>query len=161
MVDFFLRRRERYYSACLYELVADMFSIVQHWEPDTTGPTRGRCFENVLYRYCDYRNLPLTERAGSRTVRHGDLQRLDWIQRQLPRLLPEMRIFIVQPGLDRDLVSPSQLDLLGTTELYLKETYGVGFGVIGYSVAGPARSLAPATWSASSRNLRVPRSAFS
>jgi hypothetical protein len=68
---FFLRRQERYYPKWLYKLVADMFAIVQHWELCATGPARGRTFENIFCRYCDYRHLSLTERAGARTLRHG------------------------------------------------------------------------------------------
>jgi hypothetical protein len=58
------------FPAALYSLALDMFAIVQHWEPPAgTGIERGRMFESILYRYCCVRNLTLTERAGSRTLR--------------------------------------------------------------------------------------------
>src|SRR5262249_10290861 len=41
-----------------------------------------------------------------------------------------LRVFIVQPGLSNKAASKSQLELLGVTENYLKETFLVTFGVI-------------------------------
>jgi hypothetical protein len=56
--------------ALLYELSFDMFALVEHWDPSgLSGRERGRFFEQILYRYCDYRNWNLSERAGARTVR--------------------------------------------------------------------------------------------
>jgi hypothetical protein len=37
----------------------------------------------------------------------------------------------VQPGLGKALASEAQRELLGVTELFLKEAYGVDFKVIG------------------------------
>jgi len=45
-----------------------MFAVVQYWKPSIHGPERGRAFERLLYRYCDTRQMRLTERAGSRTL---------------------------------------------------------------------------------------------
>jgi len=46
-----------------------MFAMVRHWSPDISGPGRGRALEQLFYRYCEFRHLALTERAGSRTFR--------------------------------------------------------------------------------------------
>ena len=63
------RRKERQYPQFLVELVADMFAIVQYWEPPAIpGYERGRLFEEIFYRYCEHRKICLTERAGSRTL---------------------------------------------------------------------------------------------
>ena len=70
MDELFFRRSERYYPRWFYELIADMFAIVQHWEPSLEGAARGRLFESVFHKYCDHRRLPVTERPGSRTIRH-------------------------------------------------------------------------------------------
>jgi hypothetical protein len=43
----------------------------------------------------------------------------------------KLRIFIVQPGLSKSDASPQQLQLLGVTENYLKETHQLPFFVIG------------------------------
>lgn len=54
----------------LHELSLDMFAIIEHWDPSgLRACERGRFFEQILYRYCDYRRWTLSERAGSRTVR--------------------------------------------------------------------------------------------
>ena len=54
----------------IYELAYDMFAITEHWDPaGLAGCERGRFFEEILYRYCDYRRWTLSERAGSKTVR--------------------------------------------------------------------------------------------
>jgi hypothetical protein len=50
--------------------------------------------------------------------------------RQVPFLIPEFKIFIVQPGLSKSRIETGQLDLLAVTELYLQETYAMEFGVI-------------------------------
>lgn len=70
MDDLFFRRSERHYAAWFYDLAADMFSLVQHWEPQISGPARGRLFEAVFHNYCDAKGLRVTERPGARTVRH-------------------------------------------------------------------------------------------
>lgn len=70
MDGLFLRRKERYFPAWLYDMVADMFAIVQHWQPHARGAARGRLFETIFHRYCDQRGLHVTERPGARTVRH-------------------------------------------------------------------------------------------
>lgn len=63
------KRRNSNYPSFLYELILDMFSIVQFWEPPPIpGTERGRIFEKILYRYCDYKKLDLCEKAGSRTL---------------------------------------------------------------------------------------------
>jgi len=62
-------RRNSHYPSFLYELTLDMFSIVQFWEPPPVpGTERGRIFEKILYRYCEYRKLDLWEKAGSKTL---------------------------------------------------------------------------------------------
>jgi len=66
-----LRRESTWpFPRVLYDLSLDMFAIVEHWDPaGLSGRERGRFFEQILYRYCDYRKWTLWERSGSRTVR--------------------------------------------------------------------------------------------
>ncbi len=52
-----------------FELTRDMFCIVQYWESTLSGPKRGRAFEQIFYNYCEYKNIDLLEKAGSRTIR--------------------------------------------------------------------------------------------
>jgi hypothetical protein len=59
-----------------------------------------------------------------------DLHKIKRSRRRLEITETEFRIFIVQPGLSKARVSPDQLDLLGVTELYLKETSNIPLGVI-------------------------------
>jgi hypothetical protein len=59
----------------------------------------------------------------------GDLRRLDILARQARHLRPRMRIAIVQPGLSRAAALERHLQLLAATEVYLKDTYGVGLDV--------------------------------
>lgn len=65
----FRRREDRYFPQALYELTVDLFALVQHWRPTVYGAERGRLFEGLLYRYANARQLPLSEKAGARTVR--------------------------------------------------------------------------------------------
>ena len=52
------------------------------------------------------------------------------IREKSSRTVVTLKIFIVQPGLSKAAVSRAQLELLGVTENYLKETFAVPFGVI-------------------------------
>ena len=63
----------------------------------------------------------------------GDPVKLDFIARRAPLLNLAFRISIVQPGLSLSQVRDGHLDLLAVTELYLKETYAIDFGVIASS----------------------------
>jgi hypothetical protein len=65
----FRRRDERHYPRALYNLTADLFALVQHWQPTVHGAERGRLFEGLLYRYANARRLPLSEKAGARSLR--------------------------------------------------------------------------------------------
>jgi hypothetical protein len=57
------------YPVFLYNLAWDLFAVVRCWTPPAcTGPERGRLFEQVFYKYCDRKRLPLSERSGSRTL---------------------------------------------------------------------------------------------
>jgi hypothetical protein len=70
MLDTLFRRRpERYYPQVLYDLALDLFALVQFWQPTSAGAERGRLFEKLLYRYANTHQLPVSEQAGSRTVR--------------------------------------------------------------------------------------------
>ena len=70
MLDkFYYRKRNSYYPKFLYDLALDMFSIVQFWEsPPVKGPQKGRIFEQIFYRYCEFKGVNLTEQAGSRKI---------------------------------------------------------------------------------------------
>ena len=61
----------------------------------------------------------------------SNLEKLDELRRRSRYLVAEFHIFIVQPGLDAQRVDTKILDLLGATELYLKETFYVPLTVIG------------------------------
>lgn len=71
----------------------------------------------------------LQKQNASRFER-GDFVRLSEIAHQAAFLIPEFKIFIVQPGLSKSKAETSQLELLAVTELYLQETYAIEFGVI-------------------------------
>lgn len=67
---------------------------------------------------------------GVSRFERGDLQKLDELRRRAKRLVPRFRIFVVQPGLEKESANTRVLDLLGATEVYLKETFGVPLTVI-------------------------------
>jgi superfamily II DNA or RNA helicase len=60
----------------------------------------------------------------------GDMNTLAQVEKMARFFRSEFKIFVVQPGLSRAQVKTDQLELLGATELYLKETYNIGLGVI-------------------------------
>lgn len=65
----------------------------------------------------------------------GDLAELSNLRRRAEMLEPRFKAYVVQPGLSKTKLEKSptknnQLELLGATELYLKETFELEFGVI-------------------------------
>lgn len=60
----------------------------------------------------------------------GDVKELQAIAKQAQRLIPEFKIFIVQPGLSKKAAVTNQLELLAATELYLMDTSSIQLGVI-------------------------------
>lgn len=60
----------------------------------------------------------------------GDLRGLRDLTKQAKLLLPEFKVFIVQPGLSKKALVNRQLDLLGATDLYLMDTAAIPLGVI-------------------------------
>lgn len=61
---------------------------------------------------------------------HGDMTKLLELQNAAHLLRPRVSIAIVQPGLSKARVSAEQLELLGATQNYLRETYQIPFEVI-------------------------------
>lgn len=70
------------------------------------------------------------DRKTSTRFEVGDEDDLLRIREKSGRTVVTLKIFIVQPGLSKAAVSRAQLELLGVTENYLKETFAVPFGVI-------------------------------
>lgn len=67
---------------------------------------------------------------GVSRFERGDNAKLRELLYRLRTLTPEVKVFVVQPGLSRAAAGASHLDLFAATELYLQETLAVGFGVI-------------------------------
>jgi superfamily II DNA or RNA helicase len=74
-------------------------------------------------------------RKGMKTSRFevGEMERLFRLKEMSRLKRVEFRIYIVQPGLSKKIVSSEQLELLSVTENYLMETYKIPFGVIASS----------------------------
>jgi hypothetical protein len=61
----------------------------------------------------------------------GGFERLGDLQDELSLLDPVLKVSIVQPGLDVEEASEDQLDLLASTELFLREVADADLQVIG------------------------------
>lgn len=83
-----------------------------------------------LFQRLKLRESERQESYGVSRFEKGDLQKLDELRRRSRALRPEFRVYIVQPGLDVEGASTAVLDLLGATELYLRETFDVPLTVI-------------------------------
>lgn len=86
----------------------------------------------ALIRHLQYREVERKRKHGMTRTRLevGDLVKLKELERKAPYLSLDFHVFIVQPGLSQSRVSPEQLDLLATTDLYLKESYEIPLCVI-------------------------------
>lgn len=69
--------------------------------------------------------------AGVGRIELGDTAVLEEIYAMSGTLAVSMQMILVQPGLSRSKASRSQLELLGSTENYLAETYQIPLRVIG------------------------------
>jgi superfamily II DNA or RNA helicase len=104
----------------LYEVCGQAQKCV-HWREDPR-----RMLKHLLHQE-DAR----TKSGNSSRLERGtrtDINRMSLAIRQLSF---EYEIFVVQPGLSKAKVAPAFLDVLGATELFLKETYSMPLRVIG------------------------------
>jgi hypothetical protein len=104
----------------LTRLAIDMFAIVQFWRPPSrlSGPERGRLFENVFLRYCQYRSLHVTEKTGDKTL-NG--------QRAASQFLHENDCVIVTPDVLVQLELKHLTGRLGKDELLIFNQKGLDF----------------------------------
>jgi hypothetical protein len=117
--DLFRRRHGTPYPTFLMGLVADMFAVVQYWEPPAvSGPERGRLFEQLFYHYCDKRHIHLSERAGCRTL-NG--------QRAASGLMHENDAVIITPDLAVHLELKHLLGDLDKNELLIFNQKGLDY----------------------------------
>jgi hypothetical protein len=71
-----------------------------------------------------------SHRTGSSGIELGDTKMLRKLSRRAHLLEPAFSVWIVQPGVSKTAATTNQLHLLAVTELYLKETHAVPFGLI-------------------------------
>ena len=83
-----------------------------------------------LFTHLLRREAARNDRGDASRIEFGDGELLQTI-RDMSYLCPvRLKIFIVQPGVSKQDVSPPQLRLMGVTENYMFETYQLPFGVI-------------------------------
>ena len=71
-------------------------------------------------------------RAGEASrIEVGSYADFDRLKQHGRRLQKKYRFFIIQPGLKVDIVTPDVLTILGSTDLYVRETSGNSLQVIG------------------------------
>ena len=90
-----------------------------------------RTNEIKLFDHLKFRELQRQDTYNVSRFEKGNLEKLDELRRRSRYLMPKFHISIVQPGLDVQRVDKDILDLLGATELYLRETFNVPLTVIG------------------------------
>lgn len=83
-----------------------------------------------LIRHLRLRSDARRRKMGVSRFEKGDEAGLTALGHKVRFLIPEFRIFIVQPGLSKAEASLGQLDLLAATEAYLKETYAIPLTVV-------------------------------
>lgn len=86
-----------------------------------------------LFKRLKLREMRRMESYDVSRFERGDLQKLEELRRHSRVLTPSLRVFIVQPGLSKQNVTDNILNLLGATEVYLRETFDVPLGVISSS----------------------------
>ena len=84
-----------------------------------------------LFSHLANREKTRLKKSGVSRFERGDLKILEATRFAARALLPEFRVFIIQPGISKSQVHHDQLELLGMTELYLHETVGIRFVAVG------------------------------
>jgi hypothetical protein len=89
-------------------------------------------FDSIVKQLKRREKLRATKTEGKATrLEKGDYREFDELRQHANRLEKEYRFFIVQPGLDTKNASNDVLALLGSIDLYVRETTGVPLRVIG------------------------------
>jgi hypothetical protein len=63
-------------------------------------------------------------------VSKGDARTLLGIEKKAGVLDVQFKVFVVQPGLSKDKITPGQRELLAVTDLYLRETFDIEMVVV-------------------------------
>ncbi len=77
-----------------------------------------------------HREAKRIAKGGVSRFERGNLKLIKQLKRRLRSLRPDFQICIVQPGLSQSDAGADHLELLGATELHLRETYNVPLTVI-------------------------------
>jgi hypothetical protein len=96
--------------------------------PVGLGPATGSSIRFLMHLV--EREKSRKRKSGVSRFERGTFKQLQEMRGEARALMPEFRIFIVQPGLSKAKVADDQRELLSTTDLYLHETLGIEFGVI-------------------------------
>lgn len=83
-----------------------------------------------LFRHLRKREGKRLARGQSSRLEVGSLAKLREIEQKASSARLQVSVCVVQPGLSKRQASDAQRDLLGVTELFLKEAYGIDFWVI-------------------------------
>jgi superfamily II DNA or RNA helicase len=83
-----------------------------------------------LLKHLIQRDVDRVNKKGVSRFEVGSRKTILGARRKLSRLQPQFKVSIVQPGLSKGHVTSQQLELLGATKLYLKETYQIPLTVI-------------------------------
>jgi superfamily II DNA or RNA helicase len=84
-----------------------------------------------LFTHLQKRETLRLKSKGPSRFEKGSPKELVMIKRQARILKPDVKVFVIQPGLSKSKVTTKQLELLGATDLYLSETYSMRFEIIG------------------------------
>lgn len=92
-------------------------------------------FDNII-NHLKMREKSRINRSGKSRIEKGEFRNFDSLSQHASRLRKEYRFFIVQPGLDTQNASDDVLALLGSIDLYVRETTGNALRVIGSCSGG-------------------------
>ena len=83
-----------------------------------------------LFRHLRQREAKRLGRGAVSRLEVGDLAKLRELEHRAASKMVDMSVWVVQPGLAKAQASAAQRELLGVTELFLKEAYGIDFNVL-------------------------------
>lgn len=106
--------------------VADLYEVCGQ----TQKSVRWRRSTEIMFRRLIYRERNRLNRQGRSGFIVGDGNTLYRLQERARLLKPDFSMVIAQPGLSKSMVSSQQLDLLGSTEVYVHEVANASLHVL-------------------------------
>lgn len=110
--------------------VSDLYEVCGQAQKSTRWMEKIYSKPKELFSHLLRREAKRIREGQTSRIEKGSIEILETLETQSSDCPVSLKIFIVQPGVAKTQITTSQLDILGATESYLQQTYGLEFEVI-------------------------------